>query len=50
LPPSILAILRSDRKAGAINQIHTSTLMEYELPATDYMVAGAKILKLMVKP
>ena len=50
LPPSILAILKSDRKVGGINRIHTSALMEYELPATDFMVAGAKALKLMVKP
>jgi hypothetical protein len=50
LPPSILAILKSERKVGAINQIRTSTLMEYELPATDFMVVGAKALKLMVKP
>jgi len=50
LPPSILSILRSDRKVGAINPIHTSTLMEYELPTSDYMVTGAKVLKLTVKP
>jgi hypothetical protein len=50
LPPSILTILKSDRKAGAINSIRTSTLMEYELPATNHLVAGAKALKLMVKP
>ena len=35
LPPSILSILKSDRKAGALNAIHTSTLMEYELPTTE---------------
>jgi hypothetical protein len=50
LPPSILSILKSDRKAGAIIPIRTSTLMEYELPATDYLVSGAKALKLLVKP
>jgi hypothetical protein len=50
LPPSILSILRSDREAGAINMIRTSALMEYELPAADYMVVGAKALKLTVKP
>jgi hypothetical protein len=50
LPPSILTILKSDRKAGAIIPIRTSTLMEYELPATDYLATGAKALKLLVKP
>ncbi len=50
LPPSILTILKSERRAGAINPIHTSTLMEYELPTTDYMVTGAKTLKLTIKP
>ena len=46
LPPSILAILKSERKAGAITPIRTSTLMEYEMDATDYMVSGAKALSL----
>ena len=50
LPPSILAILKSDRKVGAITPIHTSTLMEYELPPSDYMITGAKVLRLTVKP
>jgi hypothetical protein len=50
LPPSILSILKSDRKVGAIIPIRTSTLMEYEMPAIDYLVSGAKALKLLVKP
>jgi hypothetical protein len=50
LPPSILSILKSERKVGAMTPIHTSTLMEYELPTADYMISGAKILKLTVKP
>jgi hypothetical protein len=50
LPPSILSILKSERRVGAITPIHTSTLMEYELPGSDYLVAGAKALKLTVKP
>jgi hypothetical protein len=50
LPPSILSILKSDRKVGAMTPIRTSTLMEYELPATDYIVAGAKAMRLLVKP
>lgn len=50
LPPSILSILKSDRKAGAMTLINTSVLMEYEMPRTEYMVAGAKTLKLEVIP
>lgn len=50
LPPSVLSILKSERKVGAVSPIATSTLMEYELPATDYMVSGAKTLQLEVKP
>ena len=50
LPPSILSILRSDREVGAINSIQTSTLMEYELPESEQMVMGARVLKLTIKP
>jgi hypothetical protein len=50
LPPSVLSILKSDRKVGAIIPIRTSALMEYELPPADYLVTGAKALKLLVKP
>ncbi len=50
LPPSILSILKSERKVGAITSIRTSTLMEFELPRSDYMVTGAKALKLTIKP
>ncbi len=50
LPPSILSILKSERKAGSMNSIKTSTLMEYELPTTDYVVTGSRALSLMIKP
>jgi hypothetical protein len=50
LPPSFLSILRSERKAGALIPIRTSTLMEYELPAADHMITGSKTLRLLVKP
>jgi hypothetical protein len=50
LPPSILSILKSDRKAGTIIPIRTSALSEYELPASDSMIAGSKSLRLLVKP
>jgi hypothetical protein len=50
LPPSMLSIIRSERKTGALIQIGTSTLLEYELPTTEYMASGMKILPLTVKP
>lgn len=50
LPPSILSILKSERRVGAIIPIHTSTLVEIELPRSDYLVTGAKALLLTVKP
>jgi hypothetical protein len=50
LPPSILSILKSERKVGAITPIHTSTLMEYELPTSECVATGAKVLRLTVKP
>jgi hypothetical protein len=50
LPPSILSILKSERKSGAVNALHYSTLMEYELPAASSMVSGSKALKLSIKP
>jgi hypothetical protein len=49
LPPSILSIMKSERKAGAVSMVHTSALREYELPAAEYMIAGYKMLNLTVK-
>ena len=50
LPPSILSILRSERNTGGMIPIHTSTFMEYELPSSDYVVTGSKVLELEIKP
>ena len=50
LPPSILSLLKSERREGAISPIQTSTLVEYELPEADYVVTGSKTLNLTVKP
>jgi hypothetical protein len=50
LPPSILSILKSDRNAGGISPIQTSVYMEYELPPSEYVVAGSKIINLVIKP
>ena len=50
LPPSILSILGSKRKAGAVSPIGISTFLEYELPQTDYMATGSKILTIRIHP
>jgi hypothetical protein len=50
LPPSLLSILRSERNSGGMSPIQTSVYMEYELPASDYVVSGSKTLSLTVKP
>jgi len=50
LPPSVLSILRSERNSGGMNSIQTSTFMEYELPASDYVISGARTLNLLIKP
>jgi hypothetical protein len=49
LPPSILAIVKSERKAGVTSMVHTSALMEYEMPAAECLIAGSKMLNLTVK-
>jgi hypothetical protein len=50
LPPSKLSIIRSERKSGAMIPFDTSTLLEYELPATEYMASGLKKIQLTIKP
>jgi hypothetical protein len=50
LPPSILSILRSERSSGSMSPIQTLPLMEYEFPSSDFIVSGAKVLNLVIKP
>jgi hypothetical protein len=50
LPPSILSILKSERKSGAINSIQMSTLLEYEFPTSDNIMMGSRTLKIVVRP
>jgi hypothetical protein len=50
LPPSILSILRSERNAGSMSPIQTAPLLEYELPVSDYVVSGSKLLTISIKP
>jgi hypothetical protein len=50
LPPSVLSILRSERNSGGLSAIQTSTFMEYELPASEYVVSGMRTVTLNIKP
>lgn len=50
LPPSILSILGSERKVGAIIPTGISTFLEYELPRTNYLAAGGKMLTISIEP
>jgi hypothetical protein len=50
LPPSILSILKSERNTGSMSPLQTLPLMEYELPPSDYVVSGAKLLNLVINP
>jgi hypothetical protein len=43
LPPSVLAVLESDRTGGTFNPLHSATLGEWELP-TDHAVSGVRTL------
>ncbi|MBN2338206.1 MAG: hypothetical protein JXP48_06665, partial [Acidobacteria bacterium] len=50
LPPSILSVLQSERKSGALTEIRTSTIAEYELPASDDVIAGSRSVVIEIKP
>ena len=50
LPPSILSILRSERNSGGMTPIQTSVFGEYEVPPSDYVVSGSRIISLLIKP
>jgi hypothetical protein len=50
LPPSILSILGSSRKTGAVSPIGISTFQEYVLPPSAYLATGSKMLTIRIKP
>ena len=49
LPPSIVSILGSKRKAGAAGALRTSIMAEYELPETEHIPVGSRTLEVLVK-
>jgi hypothetical protein len=49
LPPSVLAVLESDRSGGSFNPLGSTTLGEWELPV-DHAVVGVRTLTIPVSP
>jgi hypothetical protein len=47
LPPSVLAVMESDRSGGQFVPLRSATLGEWDIP-TDYAVTGARFLSLNV--
>ena len=47
LPPSVLAVLESDRSGGNFNPLNSATLGEWELP-TEHVISGVRTLTIQV--
>ena len=47
LPPSVLAVLESDRSGGTFSALTSATLGEWSLP-TDYAISGVRTLTIAV--
>jgi hypothetical protein len=47
LPPSVLAVLESDRSGGSFNPLNSATIGEWELP-TDHVISGTRTLTIQV--
>ncbi len=47
LPPSVLAVLESDRSGGSFNPLSNATLGEWQVP-TDHAVTGSKTISITV--
>jgi hypothetical protein len=49
LPPSLLTLYRSQKTAGEVKTINQVIYIEHELPATDSVLSGQKIIRINVK-
>ena len=49
LPPSILALYNSRKTAGDIQPINKVIYVEHELPSTEFVLSGKKVLEVIVK-
>jgi SpoIVB peptidase S55 len=51
VPPSLAAVLNTDRSSSrSVSGTRSSTIREYELPQSKYVIQGQRALNLMVKP
>jgi SpoIVB peptidase S55 len=51
LPPSMAALINSDRSSSrSVSGVPKSTVQEYELPQSKYVIQGQRTLNLTVKP
>ncbi|PYS43358.1 MAG: hypothetical protein DMG14_01170 [Acidobacteria bacterium] len=51
LPPSMAALINSDRSSSrSVSGLPKSTVQEYELPQSKYVIQGQRVLNLTVKP
>jgi SpoIVB peptidase S55 len=51
LPPSMAALINSDRSSSrSVSGLPNSTVREYELPQSKYVIQGQRVLNLTVKP
>jgi len=49
LPPSILALYNAQKTTGDIKSINRVVFVEHELPATDFVLTGQKIIQVKIK-
>jgi len=49
LPPSILALYNAQKTTGDIKSIKRVVFVEHELPATDFVLTGQKIIQVKIK-
>jgi hypothetical protein len=51
VPPSLAAVINTDRSSSrSVSGARSSTIREYELPQSKYVVQGQRALNLTVKP
>jgi hypothetical protein len=51
LPPSMAALINSDRSSSrSVSGVPNSTVSEYELPQSKFVIQGQRVLNLTVKP
>jgi len=49
LPPSLLALYKSEKTSGDVKTINKVIYVEHELSATNFVLSGQKVIKVNVK-